>query len=138
MSPDIAAFQPGHMLADGATRSSGRPVGSHESLRVPRSDMPTPTCLRRRSRPCKSNALSPCKIQKAAASVHSWLAMPYAGWLGEPWHKPSRIELACLPHQYGLGTRAGSAGSEALLRVLRAAAEVDARATLLRRCSWCL
>ena len=38
------------------------------------------------------------------------------------------FEQACFPHQYGLSTRAGS---EALPRVLRAAAEVDARATVL-------
>ena len=38
------------------------------------------------------------------------------------------FEQACLPHQYGLSTRAGS---EALPRVLRAATEVDARATIL-------
>ena len=38
------------------------------------------------------------------------------------------FEHACLPHQYGFSTRAGS---EALPRVLRAAAQVDARATIL-------
>ena len=38
------------------------------------------------------------------------------------------FEQACLPHQYGLSTRAGS---EALPRVLRVAAEVDTRATVL-------
>ena len=38
------------------------------------------------------------------------------------------FENACLPQQYGFSTRAGS---EALPRVLRAAAEVDARATIL-------
>ena len=38
------------------------------------------------------------------------------------------FEQACLPHLYGLSTHAGS---EALPRVFRAAAEVDARATVL-------
>ena len=39
-----------------------------------------------------------------------------------------RLETACLPFQYGLSTRAGA---EALPRVLRAATEVDPRATIL-------
>ena len=38
-----------------------------------------------------------------------------------------RLETACLPYQYGLSTRAGT---EALPRVLRAATEVDPRATI--------
>ena len=50
-----------------------------------------------------------------------------------------RLETACLPFQYGLSTRAGA---EALPRVLRAATEVDPRATILsypvRRRSGCL
>ena len=57
--------------------------------------------------------------------------MPYAVWLGDPWHNPSHDTssmLASLMHQYGLSTRAGS---DALPRVLRAAAEVDARAKIL-------
>ena len=39
-----------------------------------------------------------------------------------------RLETACLPYQYGLSTRSGA---EALPRVLRAATEVDPRATIL-------
>ena len=39
-----------------------------------------------------------------------------------------RFQQACLPHQYGLTTRAGT---EALTRVLRTAVEVDPRATIL-------
>ena len=38
------------------------------------------------------------------------------------------FEAACLPHQYGLSTRAGT---EAVIRLLRAATEADARATVL-------
>ena len=40
----------------------------------------------------------------------------------------SQLQDACLPFQYGLSTRAGT---EALVRVLRVASEVDARATVL-------
>ena len=53
-------------------------------------------------------------------------AMPYAAWLGDPW-QARHFEHACFPHQYGPSTRAGS---DALPRVLRAAAEVDARAKI--------
>eukprot|EP00439_Symbiodinium_sp_Y106_P083753 s1591_g24.t1 len=39
-----------------------------------------------------------------------------------------QFERTCLPHQFGLSTRAGT---EALARVLRAATEIDPRATML-------
>ena len=39
-----------------------------------------------------------------------------------------QLQQACLPHQYGLSTRAGT---EALTCVLRAAVEIDPRATIL-------
>ena len=41
--------------------------------------------------------------------------------------RASAFEAACLPHQYGLSTRAGT---EAVIRLLRAATEADARATV--------
>ena len=42
-------------------------------------------------------------------------------------HFAPSLEAACLPHQYGLSTRAGA---EAVIRLLRAATEADARATV--------
>ena len=57
----------------------------------------------------ESDAWSRCKSRMAASSAHS-------------------LRAGLLPSQYGFSTRAGS---EALPRVLRAAAEVDARATII-------
>ena len=85
------------------------------------------TCRARLLRHCVLAVSWLCKSQTAGASVPSSSGTFSDGLLAARLPKASHLR-ACLPHQYGLSTRAGT---EALTRVLRTAVEVDPRATIL-------